>query len=129
MDHRQQSTGRAWIMICQRVIVGLVLFQLTTAGQLALKGAVKRSAAVAPLILGTIWFGYVYSRAYTPLMEYISLASIERNVTEEPDPYMDPDGWGEEATHRYAVEINASHAIDASPESGVRFINPNLISP
>ena len=130
MDHRQRSTGRAWTMICKRVIVGLILFQLTTAGQLLLKRAELRSAAMAPLILGTTWFSYSYSAAYDPLMEFIALRSIERKL---PEPYTDeaerdPDGWGAAARLRYEDE-RTGHTVDDSSETGIRFINPNLVKP
>ena len=128
MDHRQHSTGRAWTMICKRMIVGIILFQLTTAGQLLLKRAEIRSAAMAPLVIGTIWFSYAYGNTYDPLMEFIALRSIERKLP-APDPQeADPDGWGQTARLRYEAESHP-HAVDESSESGMRFINPSLVKP
>lgn len=131
MDHRQHSTGRAWIMICKRMVVGLLVFQLTVAGQLALKKAVNRSAAMAPLIVGTAWFSYAYSRNYDPLMKFIALRSIERKapITEEDDGEVDPDGWGETARLRYEAEAHNGPVVDESEQSGTRFINPSLVAP
>ncbi|KAF2645744.1 DUF221-domain-containing protein [Massarina eburnea CBS 473.64] len=78
MEHRQHSTGKGWTMMCDRVIVGVVLFQVTLAGQLALRKAFKRAVLIAPLIIATIWFAYVYGRTYRPLMKYIALRSLRR---------------------------------------------------
>lgn len=131
MDHRQHSTGKAWLMICDRMIVGLVLFQLTTAGQLALKKSLGLAALLAPLVLGTIIFGYKTSRVYTPLMNFIALQSIERQAATLPADHTDydPDGWSETARLRYEAETHPGTTVDESDESGLRFINPSLIAP
>ncbi|KAH6612707.1 hypothetical protein C7974DRAFT_369744 [Boeremia exigua] len=76
MEHRQHSTGRGWTMMCDRVIMGVVLFQGTVAGQLALKKAFKRAILVAPLAICTVWFLFVYARTYRPLMKFIALRSL-----------------------------------------------------
>jgi hypothetical protein len=128
MDHRQHSTGRAWMMISHRIVVGVVLFQLTTAGQLALKGGVKRAVLVVPLLIATICFGFAFNSSYAPLMKFISLASIERRVPDETDEqFMDPDGWGDEtATHgRDPSNVEITTEIK---EEDMPFINPNLVS-
>lgn len=64
-------------MICDRIFVGLVFFQLTTAGQLLLKQAVTRSVLMVPLVIATVWFSIVYSRTYKPLMRFIALRSVK----------------------------------------------------
>lgn len=128
MDHRQHSTGRAWVMICRRMITGLLLFQATTAGQLLLKLAFKRAFAIVPLIVGTLWFNYVYGQSYDPLMQFIALRSIERKPTINAEE-VDPDGWGETARLRYEAESHPGHTVDNSDETGKRFINPSLVAP
>ena len=118
-------------MICKRMIVGLIIFQLTTAGQLLLKRGEFRSAAMAPLVIGTGWFSLAYSRTYDPLMDFISLRSIERKrpAPEAPQQHEgDPDGWGDTARLRYEAESH-SHGVDESEETGSRFINPSLVKP
>ncbi|KAH6866878.1 hypothetical protein BKA58DRAFT_430749 [Alternaria rosae] len=76
MEHRQHSTGKGWTMMCDRVLVGVVLFQITVAGQLALKKAFKRAVMVAPLVVCTLWFLVVFARTYRPLMKFIALRSL-----------------------------------------------------
>ena len=119
MDHRQHSTGRAWSIICNRVIVGLVVFQLIMAGQLALLTAIKRSLLVVPLLIGTIWFGYFYRGTYNPLMSFIALRSLKGDDDAEPIVL------GES---RYANDTdNGGAVVDESTETGLRYINPSLI--
>lgn len=127
MDHHQHSTGKGWMMICDRVIVGMVMFQLTTAGQLALKQAYKRSVLIIPLVIATLWFSYVYSRTYRPLMKFIALRSLRHAEHSDLDR-----GHQEELYspgQRYMPRLRASLTIDEARESGLRFINPSLIIP
>jgi len=119
MDHRQHSTGWSWIMICDRIIVGLIIFQVTVAGQLALRTAIKRSLGIIPLVLITLWFHNVYSRSYKPLMRYIALRSIRKAEHGDPDA----------AARRYEYETRNHQTVDESQETGLRFINPSLIAP
>lgn len=128
MDHRQHSTGKAWTMICDRVIVGIILFQITVGGQLALKKALIRSALLIPLLIGTIWFTYVYTKTYRPLMQFIALRSIRR--AEQSDyGRADEDEPHEDDHHRYENEDSHGQTLDESRETGMRFVNPSLISP
>ena len=120
MDHRQHSTGQAWSIICHRIIVGLAVFQFAMAGQLALLTAVKRSILIAPLLIGTVWFGYFYRRTYNPLMKYIALRSLHREDNGEPITLSES---------RYEIDTSHGTAVDESEETGLRFINPSLIVP
>ncbi|KAJ5093097.1 hypothetical protein N7456_008958 [Penicillium angulare] len=79
MDHQQHSTGRAWPMICNRVYVGLVLFQLAMIGVLALRRSITRPLLLVPLLGFTVWFSYWFARTYEPLMKFIALKSINRD--------------------------------------------------
>ncbi|KAL1304666.1 hypothetical protein AAFC00_003625 [Neodothiora populina] len=126
MDHRQHSTGRAWVMICDRFIVGIILFQITVGGQLALKKALIRSALLIPLLVGTIWFTVVYARTYRPLMKFIALRSIRRA---EQSDYNRADDTDDDGNERYDSETHHGTTVDESRESGMRFVNPSLIAP
>ena len=121
MEHRQQSTGRAWPMICNRIILGLVLFQIAMTGILALRGALTPSIFQVPLIAATIWFTVYFQRTYFPLMHFISLRSIERHA---PTPIIatPPESTWDRDTDR-------GRTVDESQETGLRYINPNLTSP
>jgi len=120
MDHRQHSTGRAWSIICHRIIVGLFVFQLAMACELAFKIAIRRSLLILPLLIGTVWFGYFYRRTYNPLMKYIALRSLHREDDGDTIPLSES---------RDAFDTNGGAAVDESEETGRRFINPSLIVP
>lgn len=102
--------------MCDRVIVGLVLFQLTLAGQLALRNAFKRAVLIAPLAIGTLWFAYKYSRTYRPLMKFIALRSLKR--AEHSDLGR---GVQEEATGE------GRQTVDEAREKAMRFEHPSLV--
>ncbi|EON64973.1 hypothetical protein W97_04208 [Coniosporium apollinis CBS 100218] len=130
MDHRQHSTGRGWLMICDRVIVGTVFFQLTMAGQLALNQAFIRSTLIFPLILLTLWFAYVYTRTYRPLMKFIALRSIRRAERSDLDPGVhEPNPWVDPDTEEEQSEVQYDGTVDEAGETDLRFVNPSLIIP
>ncbi|RVX68889.1 hypothetical protein B0A52_07544 [Exophiala mesophila] len=120
MEHRQHSTGRAWPMICNRIITGIVLFQVAMTGILALRGALTASLFLAPLLFATIWFTIYFSRTYYPLMRFIALRSIDRVTTPDlPSP----------AESSWNRDTDRGRFVDTDPETGLRYINPNLVSP
>ena len=120
MDHRQHSTGRAWPMICNRIITGLVVFQLVMIGYLALRAAFTRSTLLVPALLGTLWFSVYFQRTYEPLMKFIALRSIER-----PDHI----GLPTPTESRWDADTNYGREVDTDPETGLRYINPSLYEP
>lgn len=113
-------------MMCDRIIGGAILFQITVAGQLALKKAFKRAILVAPLIIGTLWFFYVFARTYRPLMKFIALRSLR-----SPDT-----GLGRDIQEEAVASGRGGHRItmgrltlDEARERGQRFVNPSLTMP
>jgi hypothetical protein len=143
MDHQQHSTGRGWGMICDRIFVGLVFFQVTTAGQLILRGAIPRSLILVPLIIGTIWMSIAYSNTYKPLLRFIALRSVRRHeqtaYEDEPDnpvpsenhsPDRNPWADADSARIRWSREPDRrGRSKDSGSESSMRFVNPSLVAP
>jgi calcium permeable stress-gated cation channel len=119
MDHREHSTGKAWSIICIRIIIGLIFFQVAMAGVLALRTAIKRSILIIPLLVGTIWFTVFFQRSYVPLMEFIALRSLKG----EGAPGVDL------RTSRYDSETAGGRDVDESEETGLRYMNPSLTIP
>ena len=126
MEHRQHSTGRGWMMMCDRVIVGALLFQVTMAGQLATRGAVKRSILIAPLLIGTLWFAYVYSRTYRPLMKFIALRSLRGTEHSDLGRAIQEESFAPGQRLRGPV---GRQTVDEAREQGARFESPSLIMP
>lgn len=113
MDHPRHSTGGAWPMIVYRVILGLLVFQLTMAGWLSLAGVYTRAALITPLIAFTAWSVWHYNKHYKPANYFIALKSV-RYTHMQSDSVHSPD---------------TTHTIDEEREEGLDFVNPSLVSP
>lgn len=107
MNHPRHSTGRAWPMIVYRVILGLVVFQLTMTGWLALRQAYARATLIVPLLFFTVWTVWHYRKQYLPSNLHIALKSV-REHRREP-------------VRRYTT-------VDETSEEGLEFVNPSLVS-
>ncbi|KAL4741058.1 glycogen debranching enzyme [Aspergillus similis] len=129
MDHRQHSTGRAWPMICNRVLVGLVVFQLAMAGTLGLRKAITLALLIVPLIGATVWFSYFYSQSYEPLTKFIALKSIYRDSPTSGDisPSTTSTFSPPLALDRDAFPIRLGGQVLGLKLK--RYINPSLILP
>jgi len=116
-------------MMCDRMLVGLVVFQLTVGGQLGSKRAFIRGGLIIPLLIGTIWFSYTYNRTYRPLMKFIALKSVRRAQQTDFPAFTDEELPEDMARWRYDSETQHARTVDESRETGMRFINPSLIAP
>ncbi|KAF1814874.1 DUF221-domain-containing protein [Eremomyces bilateralis CBS 781.70] len=128
MDHRQASTGKSWMMVCNRIAVGLVVMQITIAGQLALRGAVRRSVGMLPLMLATIWFSHVFRKNYTPLMTFIALKCIRKAEQIGTVEERDHDSY-DAAARRYESATSERSSLEGRSNVSKRFVNPNLVLP
>lgn len=143
MDQPQHATGGAWRIICYRIVLGLVVFQLTMAGYLVLQLAFFASSLVVPLLMGTIWYSYYWKRQFEPLTNYIALRSI-RKYADRYDESEDPgngsgSGEADNVVHdevfggpgRQPIEAlrRRRSTVDEDREKGARFINPSLVVP
>ncbi|KAK4200028.1 hypothetical protein QBC40DRAFT_280694 [Triangularia verruculosa] len=134
MDQPQHATGGAWRMICYRVILGLVVFQVTMSGYLALRSAFTVALLVIPLIIGTLWYSWNFKWQFEPLTKFISLISIKRGEDEEGVDEVailddDREGGYEQEEDEPALRRRGSTTVDEAREKGLRFVNPNLVVP
>lgn len=124
MDHPRHSTGRAWPMICYRIMVGMGVFQVVMAALIALQKSFTAAVLVLPLIPTTISYSYYFARTYEPLTRFIALRSIRResnadiNITNENFD-----------TNRPRENLRRRSTIDEAREKDSKFVNPNLVSP
>jgi calcium permeable stress-gated cation channel len=114
-------------MMCDRLILGALLFQVTMAGQLATRGAVKRSTLLAPLVVGTLWFGYVYSQTYRPLMKFIALRSLRGAEHSDLGRAIQEDAFAP-GQRRRRIYVGRE-TVDEARERGARFESPSLVMP
>lgn len=133
MDHQQHSTGRAWPMICNRVFVGLVVYQLAMIGVLALRRTITRPLLLVPLLGFTVWFSYWFARTYEPLMKFIALKSINRDQLGGGDTSpLSPSPPSSTFSPPSGLDRDALPIQIGGRELGLRlkkYVNPSLILP
>lgn len=133
MSNSVRSTGKAWPLICNRIIVGLLLFQMAMAALLAAHKAFYRALMVLPILSFTIWFAWYFRAVYAPLTDYVALMTIkyrEGDVSpvepeERRDRYL-PDctaGWDGELAVKNLPSRNRK---DEERMEGTRFEHPGL---
>lgn len=75
--HPQHSTGKVMPIIFRRVILGLLLFQLTVAGSLVLEKAWVLAVCLIPLPLSTLMVLWYFQEKLKPLSIFIALRAID----------------------------------------------------
>ncbi|RKP09655.1 hypothetical protein THASP1DRAFT_28540 [Thamnocephalis sphaerospora] len=95
---RYESGGRAWPYIFRRLIVGLLLFQLSTSGLLTLKECRIYALLVLPALAGTLLFASYCVQVYESNSYYLPLDVASGLAREEEDVLLatgeTPDGAG-----------------------------------
>lgn len=137
MDHSPHATGRAWGMICDRVFLAMIFFQITTAGQLIFENALRKTITMIPLIGATIWFSIVFGRTYKPLLKFIALQNIKKA---QHDDYTSPDNplptideneqnvWADPGAEQWRY-YRESRSTSPARQDAMRFVNPSLVQP
>ncbi|KAI0892896.1 DUF221-domain-containing protein [Annulohypoxylon nitens] len=126
MDQPQHATGGAWPIICGRIIVGLVAFQVIMIAILVLQAAFIAAGLIVPLVVLTFWYHFYSRRRFTPLTRFIALRSIKRST--DPGSESRPDRDPEQVQRQTRLARRMS-TIDEDREKGMRFINPSLVVP
>ncbi|KAK0731013.1 hypothetical protein B0H67DRAFT_528330 [Lasiosphaeris hirsuta] len=129
MDQPQHATGGAWRMICYRLLLGLVVFQLTMSGFLALQSAFTIALLVVPLLVATLWYSWSFRKQFEPLTRFISLRSIKQGEDVGAEAILDDDfGGGNGGQHEREL-LRRGSTVDEDREKGLRFVNPSLVVP
>ncbi|RCI15751.1 hypothetical protein L249_2829 [Ophiocordyceps polyrhachis-furcata BCC 54312] len=123
MDQPQHATGGAWRIICLRIIIGLVVFEVVMIGQIASLSAFVQSVAVLPLIPFTIWYSYYFKRRFEPLTKYIALRAIGCGQSTE-----DGSGADDESQPLRGL-VRRRSTLDEYREKDLIFVNPSLVTP
>lgn len=133
MDQPQHATGGAWQIICYRIVVGLIVFEIVMIGQIASLSAFVQSVAVMPLIPFSIWYSYYFKRRFVPLMKYIALRAIRpAEGSGEDEAVVDEEEESDDASpdrSRSREMLRRGSTLDELREKGLTFTNPSLIVP
>ncbi|KAL2691481.1 hypothetical protein Neosp_001867 [[Neocosmospora] mangrovei] len=129
MDQPQHATGGAWRIICQRIIIGLLVFEVVMFGKIATQKAFITSIFILPLVPFSIWYSYYIKQRFEPLTIYIALRAIRADEDPEDSAAMD-DAFEEEDGPRPSQAIlRRGSTLDEYKEKGLVFVNPSLVAP
>ena len=133
MDQPQHATGGAWRIICYRIIIGLLVFEVVMVGQIASAPAWIQSAFILPLIPFTIWYSYYFGQRFDPLTRYIALRAIRSSENSGDAAVMDEEFQDEEGPRPLQGQsqgfLRRDSTLDEFKERGLMFINPSLVVP
>ncbi|KAL7924420.1 hypothetical protein ACQKWADRAFT_286689 [Trichoderma austrokoningii] len=133
MDQPQHATGGAWQIICYRIVIGLIVFEIVMVGQIASLSAFVQSVAITPLIPFSIWYSYYFKRRFVPLMKYIALRAIKPDEgSDEEEAVVEDDEESDDASpsrSRSREMLRRGSTLDELKEKGLTFTNPSLIDP
>lgn len=116
--HPPHSTGKVWPLIFRRVILGILLFQITMVGILVLQLAYICAFFLVPLPIITLSWLWNYQKSYIPLSIFIALRSIENNES----PYYD------EESNIPSTNVN-NKSLDERRELNKTYDYPRLMEP
>ncbi|KAK6461478.1 hypothetical protein DFJ63DRAFT_288104 [Scheffersomyces coipomensis] len=77
--HPPHSTGKVWPLVFRRIMLGLLIFQLTMVGTLLLQSAFLCASFLAPLPIITLFGIWTFQKNYIPLSFFIALRAIDNN--------------------------------------------------
>ncbi|KAF4509197.1 hypothetical protein G6O67_005483 [Ophiocordyceps sinensis] len=131
MDQPQHATGGAWRIICYRIVIGLIVFEVVMIGQIASLSAFVQSVAILPLIPFTIWYSYYFKRKFEPLTRYIALRAIKkpRRQANGEEVIVDSSDDGSDSSQPPRIPIRRGSTLDELKEKGLVFVNPSLVVP
>lgn len=133
MDQPQHATGGAWRIICYRIVIGLLVFEIVMVGQIASSSAFVQSVAVLPLLPFTIWYSYYFSRRFEPLTRVIALRAIRNNGShhdgDENEEAVEEDESDDSDPHFRRQLLRRGSTLDEYKERGLTFVNPSLVTP
>lgn len=127
MDQPQHATGGAWRIICYRLLVGVLVFEIVMIGSNASQQAFAQSLVILPLLPLTIWYSYYFKRRFEPLTKYIALRAIRADEDPEDAAAMDADFDAERGERPSQGLLRRGSTIDEHREKGLVFVNPSMV--
>lgn len=138
MVRPMHSTGRSWITIMRRVIIGIILFHLTMTGILILQSAYLLAGVLAPLPIATFLYWHNFEEDYVPLSSFIALTAISTTgsgstssaasvIADDASPNNDDDGSTTTPLLSTTTTRLRRKTFDEEREKNMKFVNPNLV--
>lgn len=125
--HPPHSTGQVWPIVFRRIIMGLLLFQLTITGTLAtFHDGYILAMCLIPLPLATIAVLLNFQKHYLPLSFFIALRAIHNAEHDLEDTI--GDGAFSPVTN--ATDIHRVRStVEETREKGLNYEYPYLVQP
>lgn len=130
--HPPHSTGKVWPIVVRRIMLGLLLFQLTMAGSLAAyQDGYVLAMVLIPLPFITLAVLWNFQKHYIPLSNFIALRAIRENSEHDSSELDSEDlvGEGLLSTHENQGIPTTGKTLDEMREVDQTYEYPYLIEP
>ncbi|KAF9154100.1 hypothetical protein BG015_001860 [Linnemannia schmuckeri] len=126
-----ESNGKIWPMVYNRIMVGLLIFQSTMLGVLLLKKSYLFGALLVPLPIGTVWFWVWTTKAYKLTAEYVPLELLRPDgpdthlVSTSPVPAVLPSAIGaaDQVPGHVLIDVGQPTDTSSATTNGVAATN------
>ncbi|KAI8355079.1 hypothetical protein EDC96DRAFT_554205 [Choanephora cucurbitarum] len=78
--HSYEVAGRMWPLVFTRIIIGLLIFELTSAGLFTLNKSYPMAALCLPLVIMTIAYKFMMDRAYQRSTQFLPLKLLAEKL-------------------------------------------------
>ncbi|KAI8389299.1 hypothetical protein BD560DRAFT_381206 [Blakeslea trispora] len=78
--HSYEVAGRMWPLVFTRIIIGLLIFELTSAGLFTLNKSYPMAALCLPLIIMTIAYKFMMDKAYQRSTQFLPLKLLAEKL-------------------------------------------------
>ncbi|CAO3656691.1 unnamed protein product [Mucor hiemalis] len=78
--HSYEVAGRMWPMVFSRIIIGLIIFELTSAGLFLLNKSYPLAALCVPLLFFTVAYKIVMDKAYQRSTQFLPLQLLSEKL-------------------------------------------------
>ncbi|KAI8367508.1 uncharacterized protein BYT42DRAFT_128832 [Radiomyces spectabilis] len=126
--HPYEVAGRMWPLVFSRIIVGMLIFELTSAGLFLLNRAYPLAVLCVPLIILTIAFKFSMDAAYLRSTINLPVRLLSQRLgplrsTAQPmeAPELQPSVSSQSnSRHPLATRSEAEHDISSAPKTTIR---------
>lgn len=123
--HSYEVAGRMWPLVFSRIIIGLLIFELTSAGLFILNKSYPLAAICVPLIILTVAYKFMMDKAYQKSTQFLPLQLLAEKlgpmttIALQCHPHQTRDITSSPSTMEYAnihPLSNADKILAAVPE-------------
>lgn len=110
--HSYEVAGRMWPMVFSRIIIGLIIFELTSAGLFILNKSYPLAALCVPLIFLTVAYKIVMDKAYQRSTQFLPLQLLSEKLGPMMTTISCKDTRGVHSTDTNSDESSSIHPLN-----------------